>query len=342
MGKVAFWGGVDLFFCVSGYVVSRSFVDMLDEAKQRGTQWNAIKAFWVRRAFRLMPSAWLWLGITLVFACTLNSTGVFGDPSLALRGTVAVTTISANFAQAFGIQLLPNWVYWSLSLEEQFYFLFPFLLLATSVAWRWKLLLIGIAIQFPMIRTYWVDLAWFVRIDAMLWGVLIYLFSKRSEYRVFEPISLRNKTAACTVTILLLAGILMVPVMLKQLPFSVGLLALICAAMVLLASYAHNYILPIPAVRPVLLWMGSRSYAIYLIHTPMFYLTHELWSRWAAAKGLPPPGSTYTLRYAICAVVLTAIFTELNYRLVETPLRRKGVQMADAVLLRGDRGLAVA
>ena len=55
------WTGVDLFFCISGYVITRSFERYFDDAIAEGRWWAAARAFWVRRIFRLAPSAWLWL-----------------------------------------------------------------------------------------------------------------------------------------------------------------------------------------------------------------------------------------------------------------------------------------
>ncbi len=66
--------------------------------------------------------------------------------------------------------------------------------------------------------------------------------------------------------------------------------------------------------------------ALYLIHIPIFFLTRELWFR------IERPGTifdgTFTLRYALTAIAFMVAFAELNYRLVEVPLRRRGAAIA--------------
>jgi len=81
-----------------------------------------------------------------------------------------------------------------------------------------------------------------------------------------------------------------------------------------------------------MLWFGSRSYALYLIHIPAFFVTREIWFR------IEPPGTVFTgaftLRFALTASVLLLTFTELNYRLVEVPLRRRGARIAERIARR--------
>jgi peptidoglycan/LPS O-acetylase OafA/YrhL len=139
------WAGVDLFFCISGYVISKTLVENFDRSKTEGRWAFAMQAFWVRRFFRIAPSAWLWVLVPLVCSIVFNKTGQFWTFDINVRSTIAVILNVADFVgpQNMG----PNPVYWSLSLEEQFYFIYPFFLLLTPVAWRWKLLLAAIALQ---------------------------------------------------------------------------------------------------------------------------------------------------------------------------------------------------
>ncbi|MEI9987952.1 MAG: acyltransferase family protein [Aliidongia sp.] len=59
---ISLWPGVDVFFAVSGFVIARSLVPALQACPSREAQGRVILRFWIRRVWRLMPSAWLWLG----------------------------------------------------------------------------------------------------------------------------------------------------------------------------------------------------------------------------------------------------------------------------------------
>lgn len=325
-----FWGGVDLFFCISGYVVSKSFIEAFDRARLTNTHWHAARAFWVRRAYRLLPSSWLWAAIPIPLAIYLNQTVLFTDAPNALRSALSIVLLSSNLVEHFGIPLAPNYAYWSLSLEEQFYFLFPFFLLLIPTSWRWKTLLFAIAIQFPLMRNY-PDLLWYTRLDALMWGIIIYVFSRTTTYSSIELRFRKSKPTMIAASALLVVSLSAISEMLMKLPFHLGLMAATCAALVWLASYDKGYVLPFRRLRPIALWIGSRSYAIYLCHVPIFFATNEIWLRWTQHEGLPPPNGTYTVRFVVTALALIVVFSELNYRLIETPFRIKGARAAKKI-----------
>jgi peptidoglycan/LPS O-acetylase OafA/YrhL len=173
-----------------------------------------------------------------------------------------------------------------------------------------------------------------VRSDAILLGVLIAIWSTHPTYRVFEPVFLKNRSL---VGLILFAGLVILlaaagSVALHIVPFQAGLVALISAVMVIVASYNKNYFWPSGPFKQVMLWFGTRSYALYLVHFPAYAFTREIWYR------LQPPGTVFTdrfwARFAYTAAILVVVSAELNYRLIEVPLRRRGARIAKRIALR--------
>lgn len=101
-----------------------------------------------------------------------------------------------------------------------------------------------------------------------------------------------------------------------------GLIALLAAALVWIASYDGNFLCPTGQIRRFFLWLGSRSYAIYLIHVPAFFCAREIWFR-SNPGGDPAISQPYSF-LVVVAVLLIVVLSELNYRLVEKPFREKG------------------
>ncbi|MFJ3051317.1 acyltransferase family protein [Pseudomonas nitroreducens] len=336
------WTGVDLFFCISGYVVSKSYLEHLDRYREKGLFVVAAQSFWLRRLFRLLPTAWLWILVPLVLSLTFNQSGIFGSWFQNLRSLTAVMTFTANLANQYDHMLGPNGVYWSLALEEQFYFLFPlFLLLVRSWRWRVGVLLGLITMQFALSRDPFAGpvggILFAFRLDAMMWGVILYLINRTELYRQFEPAFLARSGWAR----LLFAGLLVyllgaIPGQLIALPVAVGLVAIVSLLLVGTASYDKGY-LPVPAaLSGVLSWLGSRSYALYVIHICAFRASFEVWHRYAQARGMEL-GASFTLELVLTALVMMLLAAELNYRLLEQPLRRKGAELASRRLAHFSR-----
>jgi peptidoglycan/LPS O-acetylase OafA/YrhL len=324
--------GVDLFFCISGYVVSKAYIDLFDQQRAQGQFWTAVQAFWIRRVYRLLPSAWLWLVVGLLCSIFFNHSGIFSSWFENLRSATAVMTFSGNFANQFGLLLHPNEVYWSLALEEQFYMLFPLFLFIVLPHWRWRLLLLMVAVQFFLDRNVFgsrsAALVAAFRLDSIMWGVLIFLFSRTLQYRQFEPVFLRNaKLSTMLCNALLVYLLIAVPAQLIAVPVAMGMVALITALLVFMASFAAGYIVHIPVLTPFLIGLGARSYGVYLIHVVAYRLTFEGWSRYADSRGaaLNPHD---TVPMLLTALLLIVILAEFNFRVIEVPLRNRGTVLA--------------
>ena len=132
-GYRAGYVGVDVFFVISGFLITTQLVR---ELRQTGR--ISLCGFYARRARRILPAATLTTVVTVVAAGLLlpplAAIRVFGDArAAAVFG--ANIHFAARDANYFTADLPPSPLqhYWSLSLEEQFYFVWPLLLVLSSL-----------------------------------------------------------------------------------------------------------------------------------------------------------------------------------------------------------------
>ncbi|MCT9827148.1 acyltransferase [Pseudomonas veronii] len=271
--------------------------------------------------------------IPLVFSIFYNQSNAFESWFYNLRSFTAIATFTGNLANQYGLLLGPNSVYWSLALEEQFYFVFPlFLLLITSTRWRVIALIALIAAQFGLDRqafsTPLAGMLFSFRLDAMMWGILLCLFTRTTLYRELEPTALGTSLLKrFTLTAFLLYMLGAIAGQLMAIPIAVGLIAINALILVWLASYQKGYIYCPSMLSNLLQWLGSRSYALYVIHMFAYHLSTEIWSRAALKEGLTL-AQGYTTELLLTSVIVMIVLSELNYRFVEVPLRRKGAEIA--------------
>lgn len=128
--------GVDIFFVISGFLITGQLAGSL---AANGS--IALRTFWLRRSARLLPAAFLVIAVTLAASWFLLS-------AYRMRDTVSQAVASLFYAQNWALQAqFVNYLahdnpasplehYWSLSLEEQFYLLWPVILLLTAVTAR--------------------------------------------------------------------------------------------------------------------------------------------------------------------------------------------------------------
>lgn len=324
-GVAQSWWGVDLFFAISGFVIARSLIPTLRGCTTRQEYWQQTRNFWLRRAFRLLPSAWLWLALMLLACVFLNRSGAFGSLSANLQATLAGVLQYANlrFADSFfHYEYGSSFVYWSLALEEQFYLLFPLLILLFRRHLVWALLAL-VAVQILTVRT---PLLMVVRTDALALGVLLAMWSVQPSYLRWQPRFLRRPWAGLS-TLLVIALLLsfIATDRFTLANYRIGSIAVLSAVLVWIASYNRDYLMPAGALQRSLAWVGSRSYGIYLIHIPAYQLVRELIFRLQNA-GLPSPAG-HPVVTLLLAFGLIVLLSELNYRLIEMPMRNRGAAL---------------
>lgn len=322
-----FWWGVDLFFAVSGFVIARRLLGRLAQARSGRETWGVIGAFWIRRFWRLMPSAWLWLALTLLACVVFNQSGVFGTLRANVMATLAGVFSVANFRLAqtmFHSEYGTSFVYWSLSLEEQFYLLLPLLAWIFRRRLNWIMVLL-VLVQFSLFRT---PLLMMVRTDALALGVLLAMGQAGRWHAACEPILLRRRPVLrCVLPLLLVAAMGMLSGGdLTLWRFRVGGIALCAVSMVWLASYPFGYLPFGGRLEKLLAWVGGRSYAIYLVHVPVYFFVREVSHRLVETglvRDWPPAWAL-----GGSAALLIVLLVHFNYRWVETPLRRFGAGVA--------------
>lgn len=293
--------GVYLFFVISGFVITRSSLLMLPAPPM---QFAA--AFLLKRFFRIIPPATFWL---LAYYVAFRLVNV--DLSDEIWN---IATLRYNYLMQSSKTL---WLghYWSLLVEEHFYF--GFVLLFPLLISRRLIIPAGggvmlLAIQY--FRPYAGDAGHMTHalLDFFVAGMLIACLA--SSVQVATPRWLL--TILSTASIVAIFGLFSI----RGLPFSGYTLCMMLAATcVAIGATNQNVILPVPILRSLLIWIGERSYSIYLAQSLVIYA--DYWfgqnTRWM--------GCPTTLRIA---VLLGVIFVagHASYALIETPfdhLRRR-------------------
>lgn len=318
--------GVDMFFVISGFIITALLL-----REHAGSGRIDLRAFYLRRARRLLPPAFAMIAVVAVLAPALAPATV---PRL-MEDIPAALVYASNWWQivsqqsyfeTFGSPPLLQHL-WSLAVEEQYYIAWP-LLAWGALRLGGRRALAALALAVALASTGW--MAWlyatvvdggdpsrvYLGSDTHLMGLGIgsALAALWNPWRAPLPAPAQR---AAGVTGLLALGLLLLAVQFTHegLPFVYqgGLLlaAVLTALAIVGAAQPRSWLARVMATRP-LQWTGSRSFSLYLWHWPVFVLMKD---------GGP---STHPLLLALAMLGVTAAAAELSYRLVETPLRGAG------------------
>jgi peptidoglycan/LPS O-acetylase OafA/YrhL len=313
--------GVDVFFVISGFVVSWSV------AHWQGVRLPAfLLAFYARRLTRIMPALVVCLLGTFLLSALFIPPGWLSDGN-ERTGRLAFWGLG-NWALARGgndyfsprTEFNPFTHTWSLGVEEQFYLVFPLVFVAWLQARRrlsQALMLLGVGAS--LLAYVWMSqrhpgdafyLSWF-RFWQLGAGVLLYQFwfaTRRSAPADALRPGVRAGVAWLGVAVLLAAFVWPVSPAWAGWP---NLLAVLGTVVLIAAGgWAGTGLHHVLLARPVR-WVGQASYSLYLWHWPVFVL-----ARWTV--GLDGWGVRGT------ALLLTLVLAWASLRWVEQPLRRWG------------------
>lgn len=296
--------GVDIFFVISGFLITGMIVREADA----GT--FAFRTFYLRRARRLLPAALVTFTATAVLGPFVLARPELMQLRAQIIGAVTFTGNIVLWRQSgyFDTEaaLKPLLHVWSLAIEEQFYFVMPALLMWTPARHRRLLLAaivaaslalclwrVGLASTFYLAPTR----AWELGLGAI--GALVTISSTRTQRW------LAHAVWPASVVIIVVPGIK------TTLPHP-GLLTLtVCLATLVILIARRPGLATGRAWRPII-WLGDRSYALYLVHWPVFAFFNATWQG--------PPASPLTQRWSLVLLGVSLVLAALLHRLVEAPL----------------------
>ncbi len=336
------WSGVDLFFVLSGYLLTGRLYPYVTDKKLLGK-------FYFNRILRIIPLYYLFLA--LFFLCWYG---------LASNDTIAAIP-GYHYAVPATFSFLTNWLFirhfpvsyehlnhlWSLAVEEQFYLLFP--LLVILIRKKKALLITGVLLIMTVFVSRWLysltvppdeflKIHWntFFHADSFLAGFVLYMLIENG----YNTWLVNRYSWICCVCFLLLATGMYVQGSMRIGYFFTGpgftLIAVLYAGVLLsVISEQHNLIKKISA-SSFLRYSGKISFGLYIFHWPVFLsgfkITKLILSKLHAETGA---NSIQLINALLSAIVVYAICT-VSFRYYESfflkwKLKPRNISKTEAV-----------
>lgn len=304
------WVGVDVFFTLSGFLITGILLRTRDHA-------HYLRNFYVRRLLRIFP---LYYGvITLVMGGRVLAGA---DPSIhpwwSFYLYVSNVFVGRNQTEDFALD-----VSWSLSIEEQFYLLWPTLLLLLPPR-AFRTMVVALIVGSPLVRWLVHDPSNIVsytdtwcRLDALAIGAAGALLWHGHHLGAVQAARRLAPIALVAFAALLFSGWMDMRSLAWAVP---GYSAVaLCVATVLLALASDG----LPRLRRLLTWrplvhIGQVSYGVYLLHPLVLGVLHLVWQQLpvpAPSDSVGAAGLAYVVVPALSVAVATLVF-----RTIEAPM----------------------
>ncbi|HAP77137.1 MAG TPA: hypothetical protein DCR14_13760 [Acidimicrobiaceae bacterium] len=341
--------GVEVFFVISGYLIT---LLLLAEHEKNG--FVNLGQFWLRRARRLLPALFVMMAVVALYTAAFFPAAREETRGDFIGGIFYVSNwyqLWVGQGYGAGEAFAPLRHLWSLAVEEQFYILWPLVMLAVLRRNRGRLPSVGLkffGLSFvvagltamlyysgPVLtadgnyRGFWSIGSKQININEFLYlgsisragGLLL----GAGFAMLWRPMAimrgpLRDKgrrldVMAAVAVVLLLVQMASTSLIRNDATYSPwlfrgGFLLTGLLTLVLIAAVTHQHAMAGRVFgNPVLLWIGTRSYGLYLYHWPIFQFIRK-----EAQIDLTVPEF-------IGAMLLTGLITEASYRFIETPIR---------------------
>ena len=256
------WLGVDIFFVISGYLISNIIISELNE----GT--FSFKTFYIRRIRRILPALFSTLILTIPFAYFLLTLKAMEEYLDSLIASIFFYSnyhfMNLDFYISESTKVMPLIHTWSLAIEEQYYLIFP---LITFIFYKYFKRYFTYLIGFITIGSLYLNSSTqsidkFYRLEFRIWelllGVLVMILSNNFKIKHLEKIGL--------------------PLMLMPI-FYFGddwindsepkLIALIGVSLIIFSNTDYSMLTKVLSFKFISV-LGLSSYSIYLLHQPLF------------------------------------------------------------------------
>ena len=309
--------GVDIFFVISGFLIT----GLIARSIKAGN--FSFRTFYLRRAKRLLPAAYVTLLATALLAPVFLSQLELHDLRTQIWGALSFSANMVLWQQTGYFQgagdLKPLLHFWSLAIEEQYYMLLPALLVWAGPRRWWPISIACVLLSLALCA--WMStakpIAGFYLLPSRAWEL-----GFGSLGALMTPGPRLRQTLQILFCPALLALVLL-PV-LAQPQRHPGLEAVaVCAATWIVIMRGHPAASTQVWVQPMA-WMGDMSYSLYLVHWPIFSFLSNAW--------LGHLTDTLPLPVRLGAVAASLLLGWSMYRWVERPVREARMPTGKAAL----------
>jgi peptidoglycan/LPS O-acetylase OafA/YrhL len=303
--------GVDIFYVISGYLITGLLLRELSK-----TQTVSLKAFYLRRIKRLLPTSFFVLAITAITAWLLFPSTMRSELG---KDVAAAGIYISNYLFAFwqmdyqNLNAMPPVVihYWSLAVEEQFYLFWPFLIYFAYKHGGRRLVGISIAgitaisFLFSLYQTNAAPIWAFYSLPTRAWELGI------GALLLYIPTRIRfSQNYVWLAAALLIFGTLKFNDA-TAFPGTAALIPVAATAIALAAVHSWPSMLNTLGNLRIVQWLGEISYPLYLWHWPVLIIPAVYLGR-----GL------HLYERGLC-IAFTLLLADLTHRYIEEPLRHK-------------------
>ena len=319
------WGGVDLFFTLSGFLIT----EILLRSRMRV---RYFRPFYARRVLRIFPVYYMFLTITLIAAHVWPSFGTMLPATSRERASYFLYLQNWPVFWPDWLGLTSLWgIFWSLAVEEQFYLVWPAFVRFFNLRVLLGICLIGFVLGTPL-RWYLIG-----HITGMSVGVLhfpvsrldgLFLGAACALYREMRgrpvPLPLAKASFFAGAVTLLYIGLFHLEdylgIGIHISTFGIAGFALMSAGIIVGSQHAVPWLQRLLTIRPLII-AGKYSYGMYVYHL-LIYTGFT----WMARRIAPATGGQFevfaALAYIGVAILATTGVAAVSYHLFEEPFLR--------------------